>query len=310
MSFSAEVKRELCRQSISRRCCAQAEAYGVLLYCNTFHSREIRIITESPYLKTRLPVLFRKAFRVGFDVIPEEREKKGTFLIQSPEKLRTIFEAFGHEMESAPSIHINFAILEEEHCRTAFFRGAFLAGGSVTDPAKSYHLELVTSHYHVGRELPALLREAGFEAKETMRKSNYIAYFKQSDHIEDFLTTIGAPVAAMEVMTSKLERDIRGSVNRRVNCDSANLDKTVAAAQHQIEAIGMLRDSGRLAALPDKLRQTAELRLDNPELTLSQLAELFVPPVSKSALNHRLRKLVELAGSAAPLCAAQQTEAE
>lgn len=297
MSFSAEVKRELCRQGISRVCCAQAEAYGILLYCNTFHSREVRIITESPYLKARLPVLFRKAFRIAFDAVPGEGEKKGTFLIQSPEKLRTIFDVFGHEMESAPSIHVNFAVLEESHCRNSFFRGVFLAGGSVTDPGKSYHLELVTSHYHVGREVPVLLREAGFEAKETVRKSNYIAYFKQSDHIEDFLTTIGAPVAAMEIMTSKLERDLRGSVNRRVNCDSANLDKTVAAAQNQIEAIARLRDSGRLAGLPDKLRETARLRIDNPELTLSQLAELFDPPVSKSALNHRLRKLVELSSA-------------
>ena len=296
MSFSAEVKRELCRLNISKKCCAQAEAYGILLYCNTFNSREVRIITESPYLKSRLPVLFRKAFRVQFDEVPEQEEGKGTFLIRDPEKLRRIFETFGHEMDSAPSIHVNFAVLEEDHCRTAFFRGAFLAGGSVTDPEKSYHLELVTSHYYVSRELLVLLREAGFEAKETTRKSNYITYFKQSEHIEDFLTAIGAPLAAMEIMTSKLERDLRGSVNRRVNCDSANLDKTVAAAQNQIDAIHHLKEQGTWSSLPEKLRETAELRVNNPELTLSQLAEQFQPPISKSALNHRLRKLVELSG--------------
>ncbi len=298
MSFSAQVKGELCRQNIGRRCCAQAEAYGILLYCNTFHSRQVRIITGSPDLKVRLPVLFKKAFRLSFDEVPPQEEGKGTFLIQDPDKLRAIFDAFGHEMDTAPSVHVNFAVLEEDHCRTAFFRGAFLAGGSVTDPAKGYHLELATAHYHVGREVPVLLREAGFEAKETTRKGNYITYFKQSDHIEDFLTAIGAPVSAMEVMTSKLERDLRGSVNRRVNCDSANLDKTVAAAQSQIDAIARLREQGKLEGLPDKLRQTARLRLDNPELTLSQLSELFQPPISRSALNHRLRKLVELAGNA------------
>lgn len=295
MSFSAEVKRELCRQNIQRQCCAQAEAYGILLYCNTFNNREIRIITESPYLKSRLPVLFRKAFKITFDETPSEEEKKGTFLIRQEEKLRAIFEAFGHERDSAPSIHLNFAVLEEEHCRIAFLRGVFLAGGSVTDPEKSYHLELVTSHYHVGREVPVLMREAGFEAKETRRKSNYVAYFKQSEHIEDFLTAIGAPVAAMEIMNSKVERDLRGSVNRRVNCDSANLDKTVAAAQNQIEAIVRLRGCGQLATLPEKMKETAHLRLENPELNLNQLAELFQPPISKSALNHRLRKLTELA---------------
>ncbi len=171
MSFSAQVKRELCRQGLSRRCCAQAEAYGVLLYCHTFHSREIRIVTESPHFRQRLPVLFKKAFGVAFDELPDAGEGKGAFLLRDPAKLRRIFDVYGHEMDCAPSIHINFAVVEEDCCRLALFRGAFLAGGSVTDPRKSYHLELATSHYHVGRELPVLLREAGFEAKETTRKS-------------------------------------------------------------------------------------------------------------------------------------------
>ncbi len=294
MTFSAQVKQELCKHPLNRRCCAQAEAYGILLFCNTFHSRQVRIITESPQLKRRLPTLFRKAFRLNFDQVPpEEEEGKGTFLIEDSAKLRAVFETFGLEADSAISIHVNFAHLEEEHCQVAFLRGAFLAGGSVTDPRKGYHLELATSHYHVGREVPALLREVGFSPKETTRKGNYITYFKQSDHIEDFLTKIGAPVSAMAVMTAKLERDLRGSVNRRVNCDAANLDKVVAAAQSQIEAIRRLEDMGVLATLPLRLREAAQLRVANPELTLSELAGLCDPPVSKSALNHRLRRLVE-----------------
>ena len=192
------------------------------------------------------------------------------------------------------ALHVNFGILEESHCRTAFLRGAFLAGGSVTDPEKGYHLELATSHYNVSRETPALMQEAGFTIKSTTRNSNYILYFKQSDHIEDFLTAIGAPVAAMEVMNAKVEKNLRGSVNRRVNCDAANLDKVVAAAQEQIEAIRILQERGSLTGLPDKLREAASLRTDHPELTLAQLAELCDPPVTKSCLNHRLRKLVEL----------------
>ncbi len=295
MSFSSDVKQELCKLNISRRCCAQAEAYGILLFCNTFHSRQVRIITESPWLKERLPVLFRKAFHVAFDVIPDSEEKKGSFLIEDPEKIRVIFETYGLEQNAAVSIHVNFAHLEEEHCRMAFLRGAFLAGGSVTDPLKSYHLELATSHFHVGREVPALMQEAGFQPKTTTRKGNYITYFKQSEHIEDLLTAIGAPVSAMDMMTAKLERDLRGSVNRRVNCDAANLDKLVAAAQHQIEAIHKLEENGLLANQPVKLQEAAKLRMDNPELTLNQLAALCDPPVTKSAFNHRLRKLVELA---------------
>ncbi len=292
MTFSAQVKQELCRQALSRRCCAQAEAYGVLLFCNTFHSRQVRIITESSQLKRRLPALFRKAFRLEFDQLPAEKGK-GTFLIEDPEKLQLVFSTFGLDADSAVSIHVNFAHLEEEHCQVAFLRGAFLAGGSVTDPMKGYHLELATSHYHVGREVPALLREVGFSPKATVRKGNYITYFKQSDHIEDFLTKIGAPVSAMAVMTAKLERDLRGSVNRRVNCDAANLDKVVAAAQSQIEAIRRLEEAGALSTLPARLREAAQLRVDNPELTLSELAGMCDPPVSKSALNHRLRRLVE-----------------
>lgn len=295
MSFSANVKQELCRQPVSRRCCAQAEAYGILLYCNTFQAEQMRIVTESPQLKERLPVLFRKAFRVAFDRLPGEAEGKGTFLLEAPDKLQVIFDAFGLERAPGVSLHVNFAHLEEEHCRTAFLRGAFLAGGSVTDPLKSYHLELATSHFYVGREVPALMREAGFEPKETVRKGNYITYFKQSEHIEDFLTSIGAPLSAMEMMTAKLERDLRGSVNRRVNCDAANLDKLVAASQAQVEAIRRLEEGGVLAAQPEKLREAARLRVENPELTLAQLAQLCDPPVTKSALNHRLRKLMELA---------------
>jgi len=298
VAFSAEVKGELCRPHISRRCCAQAEAYGALLFCGAFHPRQARIVTECPALKERLPVLFKKAFKLSFDQLPEPGEGKGAFLIEDPAKLRAVFDAFDLDQDASVSLHINLALLEEEHCRAAFLRGAFLAGGSVTDPMKGYHLELATSHYHVGRELPALLREAGFEPKETKRKGNRVVYFKQSHHIEDFLTYLGAPVAAMAVMNAKLERDLQGRVNRQVNCDSANLDKTVAAAREQLAAIQRLRELGRLDSLPDKLQEAARLRMDHPELNLAQLGALCDPAVSKSALNHRMRKLMEIAGDA------------
>lgn len=295
MSFSAEVKKELCRQTISQKCCACAEAYGVLLYCNTFSTREIRIITESDAFKTRLVHLFRRAFQVEFDSLPPEGSGKGSFQIWDSEKLARIFDAFGYELTSAVTLHVNFALLEEDHCRMAFFRGAFLAGGSVTDPEKGYHLELVTSHLNVSRETPVLMRESDMISKISMRAGNHILYFKQSESIEDFLTAIGAPIAAMEIMNTKVEKNLRGSVNRRVNCDAANLDKVVAAAQEQIEAIRRLEARDGLAGLPDKLKEAALLRVENPELTLAQLAELCDPPITKSTYNHRLRKLYELA---------------
>jgi hypothetical protein len=192
------------------------------------------------------------------------------------------------------ALHINFAMLEENCCRAAFLRGTFLAGGSVTDPRKGYHLELATSHQSVSREMLALMREMELEPKDAQRKGNSVIYFKQSDRIEEFLTVIGAPLSAMEIMNAKLEKDLRGSVNRRVNCDAANLDKTVEAAMTQVEAIRRLEERGGLSLLPDKLRETACLRLSHPEDTLSQLAQRCDPPITKSTLNHRLRKLVEL----------------
>ena len=292
MTFGGEVKNELCRAGLSRKCCAQAEAYGVLLYCNTFCGSEIRIVTEHEAFAQRLPALFRKAFRLSFDRLPEG-EGKRVFSIQAPDKLRLIHQTYGVDPE-ALALHINFAALEESCCRAAFFRGAFLSGGSVTDPRKGYHLELAATHQSVSRELEALMREMELEPKAAQRKGNSVIYFKQSDRIEDFLTSIGAPVSAMEVMNAKLEKDIRGSVNRRVNCDAANLDKAVEAAMVQLEAIRRLEERGRLALLPDKLKETAALRLAHPEDTLSQLAERCDPPITKSALNHRLRKLVEL----------------
>ena len=297
MSFSSQTKEELCRVPLARKCCAQAEAYGVLLFCNAFSNREVRIITECGAFAARLPLLFRKAFQLDFDSLPENGGGKRVFSITSGDKLRRIFAAFGFDPADSLAHHINFAVLEEDHCRTAFFRGAFLAGGSVTDPAKRYHLELVTSHYSVSRELTALLLEAGFSPKETTRKSNYMTYFKQSETIEDFLTAIGAPLAAMAIMSAKVEKTLRGSVNRRVNCDAANLDKAVEASQSQLEAIRRLERSGMLDKLPEKLVEAARLRQENPEYTLAQLAQLCDPPATKSALNHRLRRLVELSGA-------------
>ena len=175
-------------------------------------------------------------------------------------------------------------------------RGAFLAGGSITDPAKSYHLELVTAHYNVSRETYSILLELGFTPKDAARGGNYITYFKQSEAIEDFFTLIGAPIAAMDIMSAKVEKDMRNAVNRRVNCDSANADKTVSAAQEQLEAIKRLERRAAFDELPEKLRETALLRIANPEASLADLAMLAIPPVSKSCISHRLRKLMELAG--------------
>ena len=296
MSFSFETKNELCRLPVQKTCCARAEAYGILLYCNTFSSVEVRIITENPNFAARLPRLFQRAFSLRFDRLPEpDVPGKMVFQITDRRKLDHIINTLGYDPRQSLVLHINFGLLEEECCRASFLRGAFFAGGGLTDPLKRYHLELTTSHLQASRELEVLLRECGYPPKGLSRNGSFITYFKQSDQIEDFLTLIGAPVAAMHIMSAKLEKDLRNSVNRRLNCDSANLDKAVEAAQEQLEAIRRLREAGVLEELPDKLQLTAALRLENPELSLSELAEEFDPPVTKSCLNHRLRKLQDLA---------------
>ena len=296
MSFSSNVKAELCRLPLHKTCCAVAEAYGVLLFCNTFLPGGIRIVTESREFAARLPKLFRKAFGLEFDQVPDSDRGKQVFLIEEKEKLGRIYTAFGLDMETIVTLHVNLGILEEECCRIAFLRGAFLAGGSVTDPEKRYHLELATSHLKASREVYSLMLEQGFLVKDTVRSANYILYFKQSDYIEDFLTALGAPVCAMHIMEAKVEKDMRNEINRRVNCDTANMTKVVDAAQEQLAAIRRLEASGQFAELPDKLRKTAELRKAYPEATLSELAQMQEPPLTKSAINHRMRKLMELSG--------------
>ncbi len=297
MSFAYDVKAELCKAPLSRSCCAVAEGCGVLLYASCFSAGEVRIVTENDEFAARLPKLFQKAFSVRFDELPDRQSSgKRVLRITQEDKLAMLWQTLGYDRSTHFALHLNFALLEDECCRASFLRGAFLSGGSVTDPHKRYHLELATSHIQAGREVEALLRDMGYEPKNVQRQGNGVTYFKQSDHIEELLTRIGAPAAAMEVMAAKVEKEMRNTVNRRVNCDAANVDKAVAASREQVEALTRLTDAGIVATLPVKLQEVAVARLLQPELSLSELAETFDPPLTKSCLNHRMRKLMELAG--------------
>lgn len=294
MSFCSKAKAELCKIPISKTCCAVAESYGVLLFCNTFSPTSIRIVTESRDFAQRLPKLFQKAFSLKFDQTPETEQGKQIFSMDDPRKLHRIYDVFGLEAATTVALQVNLGILEEDCCRVSFLRGAFMAGGSVTDPEKRYHLELATSHLRVSREVKHLMEEVGFAPKCVTRAGSHVLYFKQSDQIEDFLTTLGAPVCAMGIMEAKVEKDLRNGVNRRVNCETANLGKAVDAAQEQLAAIRRLKERGLYEELPQKLKETAQLRQDHPEATLLELSQMQDPPVSKSAINHRMRKLMEL----------------
>jgi len=295
MSFSYNAKAELCRLTPESNCCAIAECYGMLLFGNTFNMREIRIVTGNKVLGKRIVDMFLAAFKTSFDIMPDEEETgKQAYIISDPGKISRIFEIYGFSKENVLAHHVNLGVLESDCCIKSFIRGAFLTGGAVTDPAKSYHLELVTDHYNVSRQTYSLFLEMGFTPKETSRSGNYIIYFKQSAAIEDFLTFIGAPIHAMELMSAKIEKDVRNTVNRKVNCDTANVTKTVDASAAQIEIIESIKAKGTYEALPDKLKQAAELRVEFPELSIKELAEVSKPPVTKSCMNHRMRKLAEI----------------
>ncbi len=298
MSFSSDVKAELCTQSLSRQCCAVAECYGALLYCNTFRPNEIKFVTASREFAARLPVLFDTAFGLRFDRVSDGGQGgKGILQITDRGKLTKIFDAFGADIDNTPVHHVNLAVLEEPCCRAGFLRGAFLAGGSVTDPEKRYHMEFVTGHYNVSRETYALMLELGFSPKEAVRSGNHVLYFKRAVAIADVLSTLGAAQAGEGIRQAQTNKSVSNTVNRRLNCDFANADKVVAAAQEQMEAIRKLEQAVGIFNLPEPLQQAAFLRIANPDASLADLALLSDPPVTKSCLNHRMKKLVALAAT-------------
>lgn len=300
VSFSAGAKAEVCKIFPNRDCCALAECFGILLYCNSFNAEGIKIITESRDFAMLLPKLFKRAFNLSFDMFPSmEAPGKLIFQIIDPEKTEAIMEAFGFDLTDTLALHVNLPLVEDDCCKAAFLRGAFLAGGSVTDPEKGYHMEIATTHKSVARETYMLMHESmDFYPKTAERGGGQVLYLKQSDLITDFLTFLGAPVAAMGIMEAKLEKELNNKVNRRCNCDDANTSKVVEAAQEQLAAIRTLREKGLLDKLPPKLQQAAIAREENPESALSELAGMMDPPITKPAMNHRLKKLVQMAKEA------------
>lgn len=294
-SFSAAAKGEICKNIPQSGCCTLAECFGILLFCNSFRSDSIKIITESAEFAALLPRLFKKAFGFGFDSQSGERSK-AVFQIQDGRKISSIMNAFGFDLDETFSLHVNLPVVENDCCKTAFLRGAFLAGGSVTDPGKGYHLELATTHHSVARECYLLIHETlGFPPKLASRSGAKVIYLKQSEQIADFLTFLGASVASMGIIEARLEHELNNQVNRRCNCDDANITKVVEASQEQLSAIRMLREHGKFDALPEKLKQAARVREENPEASLTELAGLVEPKISKPAMSHRLRRLAELA---------------
>ena len=220
-------------------------------------------------------------------------------MIAQKDKIQQIMTAYGFDINDTWALHVNLPIVENDCCKAAFLRGAFLTGGSVTDPIKAYHMEITTTHHSVARETHTLMWESlGFYPKDAQRSGGQVLYIKNSELISDFLTFLGAPIAAMGIMEARLEKELNNKVNRRCNCDDANTSKVVEAAQEHLNAIRILRERGMLENLPAKLQQAVQAREENPEASLTELASLMTPPISKPAMNHRLKKLIELAKEA------------
>ena len=293
MTFSTEVKNELCRVSMQRACCTRAEAYGALLHASVFSHREIRLSTENAAVARRLQALLQRAFFVVCE--PQRVGQKHQLILTGAEQIGRIFDALGYDRKSHITYHLNRNVLEEDCCIASFLRGAFLMAGTVAGPDKKSHLELKTARQSLAGEETSLLLDLGLSPKQMRRASAHILYFKDGTSVEDFLTRIGAPRAAMELMEAKVEKNIRNTINRQVNCETANLVKAADASARQIAAIRAVLDAHGEEGFPENLRETVRLRLEYPTDSLAELAQRFDPPISKPGLSHRLKKIIELA---------------
>lgn len=296
MSFSSEAKKEIAAEMPDKLCCRTAQAYGMLQCGHAFSAADISLQTESEEIADTYDRLVSRICSIPRPV--RDTLRRRTALHQStiadPAHRVAVLEHFGHSGDEV-SLRLNRANLDCDACARAYLRGAFLVCGAVTDPEKDYHLEFALPHYNLSRDLLTLLREVDFPAKSTTRGGNYIVYIKGSESIEDCLTYLGATRAALEMMGVKMVKSIRNDTNRRINCESANIDKTVAAAGNQLDAVRKIQETCGIGALPEDLQTVAQLRWDNPELSLRDLGELMDPPLSRSGVNHRLQRILKFA---------------
>ena len=300
MSFSFDTKTELCRIEPERDCCVKAECYGMLLFARSFSRSGIALVTENRAVAHRAAELTVRTSGVIADVsaaLTRRRNSSYTLTVQTEHQRDEILRRFGYTGREI-SLRINRSNLENECCHAAFVRGAFLSCGTVTDPHKDYHLEFNVPFMNLAKDFMALLSEdetLNLQPALINRKGAFVVYVKGSEHIADLLAYLGAGSAAMELMQVRMLKEVRNNVNRKTNFETANIDKTVSASVRQMKAIRRIETSIGLKALPDELRETAELRYQNPEMSLRELGRMLSEPISRSGVNHRLSRILKIA---------------
>ncbi len=283
MSFSGEVKEELAKHISSARHCQIAELAAIMNFCGQYGRDEkgnytIGFQTENEAVVRKGFTLLKKTYNIETDSVLNEADMQG------------ILQKVGNLEEPVSRLLIKNAC-----CKRAFLRGAFLSIGSMSDPLKGYHLEFDCTDERKARQLQEVMEAFDIESKIILRKKYYVVYLKEGSGIVDLLNVCEAPVSLMNLENLRILKEMRNSVNRRVNCETANIAKTVNAAARQVEDIEFLRVHYGFQNLPEALREMAEIRLENPDAPLKELGEYFHPPIGKSGVNHRLRKLSQLA---------------
>lgn len=302
MSFSSNTKKELCKEPYADLAAIKAESYGLLLFAKKFKYNNIVLSTENPFVANRFTELLTMCWQVIVEkksVLTGKRGGTHLFTLTVPyvNDCKRIFDDLGHVKDEL-SLRINRANLEDESCINAFLRGCFLCCGSVINPAKDYHLEFSVPFKNLCNDLAKIISEVtelSQTPKIAARKGTYIVYLKDSEQIADLLAFMGAPIASMDIMQEKILKEIRNSANRKANSEVANIKKTVSAAMVQIQAIEKIKSTKGLEALPDDLKELAVIRLENPDLSLRMLGQQLVPPISRSGVNHRIKRILEFA---------------
>lgn len=304
MSFSTLVKDELCRIELHDVCCRKSEIMGVILAGNLFThekgSRNLKVVTENAAFARRLYTTVRKVYGLSPEVSIRRSSKlkkhiSYSIIFASMQIINKLLYDFEMSVFNNDECNIENTTLKSVCCRKSFLRAVFLSGGSVSDPEKTYHLEIATRNKKCTEIIKEILREYGINVKIITRKGNYVAYIKEGENIVDFLNIIGAHGALMEFENVRILKDMRNNVNRIVNCETANLEKTVNASVRQAENIKLIQSTIGISNLPINLINIANLRLEYSELSLKELGEMLSPKLGKSGVNHRLRKLDEIA---------------